>query len=110
MVKKGKESTLVTIAEVKNLLEKEAKKRELNQEQQMSLQHASTFSNINMTNSKKLRKELEDLDYISPSNAVKIVDLMPTHPDDVGVIFAKERFTLEDSQVKEIIEMVSKYA
>ncbi len=46
---------------------------------------------------------------MSPFNAVKIVDLMPTHMDDVRAIFAKERFALSKEDAEKVLEIVGKY-
>ncbi len=99
----------IPLAKVKKLLEGEEKKRELTNEQKLALAHAQNFSDISDTKVDKLLKELAELDFISELNAIKIVDMLPTHPDDVGAIFAKERFTLEKGQVDSIVEIVGRY-
>lgn len=99
----------LSLAEVKNLLEKEAKKRELSYEQNLALEHAKHFSQLTMTKAKKMADELMKLERISEPFAYKIVDILPMHPDEVRAIFAKERFTLEDDEIKKILKMVEKY-
>ncbi len=99
---------VVSLEEVKNLLSKEEKKRELSYEKRLALDHAKTFSNINITTTKKLVQELTKLERISEPIAYKIAELLPTHPDDVRAIFAKERFNLEEKEIKQIIEIVTK--
>src|SRR5437667_169023 len=42
-------------------------------------------------------------------NAMKIVDLLPTHLDDVRAIFAKERFALSKEDADKVLEIVGKY-
>ena len=99
----------VPLTEVKNLLEKEAKKRELSYEQNLALEHAKHFSQIGMTKAKKMAQELVKLERITESIAFKIVDILPMHPDEVRAIFAKERFTLEEDEIKKIIKIVEEY-
>lgn len=99
----------VSLSEVKTLLEKEEKKRELTYEQKLALEHAKHFAKINVTNAKKMAQELTELDRITEPFAYKIVDILPLHPEEVRAIFAKERFTLEDSEIKKIIKIVEKY-
>ena len=99
----------VSLAEVKTLLEKEEKKRELTYEQKLALEHAKHFAKIGVTKAKKMAQELTELDRITESFAYKIVDILPVHPEEVRAIFAKERFTLEDSEIKKIIKIVEKY-
>lgn len=99
----------VSLSEVKTLLEKEEKKRELTYEQKLALEHAKHFAKINVTKAKKMAQELTELDRITEPFAYKIVDILPLHPEEVRAIFAKERFTLEDSEIKKIIKIVEKY-
>jgi len=54
-------------------------------------------------------KELMEVPMMSPFNAVKIADLMPTHMDDVRAIFAKERFALSKEDAEKVLEIVGKY-
>jgi DNA-directed RNA polymerase subunit F len=99
----------VSLAEVKILLEKEEKKRELTYEQKLALEHAKHFAKIGVIKAKKMAQELTELERITESFAYKIVDILPVHPEEVRAIFAKERFTLEDSEIKKIIKIVEKY-
>ena len=99
----------VPLAKVKKLLETEEKNRELTNEQKLALAHAQNFSHLSSAKNDKLLKELEKLDFISELNAIKIADMLPSHPDDSNAIFAKERFTLEKPQVTSILEIVEKY-
>jgi DNA-directed RNA polymerase subunit F len=99
----------VSLAEVKSLLEKEAKKRELSYEQKLALEHAKHFAKIGVTKAKQMAEELMKIERITEPFAYKIVDILPMHPDEVRAIFAKERFTLEDKEIKMIIEIVEKY-
>jgi DNA-directed RNA polymerase subunit F len=100
----------VSLSEVKNLLEKEEKKRELTYEQKLALEHAKHFSKLGITKAKKMVEELVKLERITEPFAFKIVDILPMHPEEVRAIFAKERFTLEDDEVKKIIKIVEKYS
>jgi DNA-directed RNA polymerase subunit F len=99
----------VSLAEVKNLLEKEEKRRELTYEQKLALEHAKHFSKIGITKARKMVEELVKLERITEPFAHKIVDILPTHPDEVRAIFAKERFTLEEDETNKIIKIVEKY-
>jgi DNA-directed RNA polymerase subunit F len=100
----------VSLSEVKNLLEKEEKKRELTYEQKLALEHAKHFSKLGITKAKNMVEELVKLERITEPFAFKIVDILPMHPEEVRAIFAKERFTLEDDEVKKIIKIVEKYS
>ena len=100
----------ITLAEVKNILKKAEKDREdLTYEQRNSLDHAQLFAKLSVTDTKKLVKELVALEFIQDNHAYKIADLLPTTEDDIRAIFAKERFTITEPQIKQLIEIVGKY-
>jgi DNA-directed RNA polymerase subunit F len=100
----------LTLAEVRELLRKEKEDRgELSPEQGYALQHAEAFAGLTPRKARKLVKELLELEFMSPFNAVKIVDLLPTHPDEVRAIFAKERFTLGKEDIERVLNAVTKY-
>src|SRR2546430_3048345 len=93
------EESYVSLAELKVILEKEKTVRgELNPEQQYSLSHAPLVARVPAEKVLAIAKELMEIPMMSPFNAHKIVDLMPTHLDDVRAIFAKERFCLSQEE------------
>lgn len=99
----------VSLSEVKQLLTKEGKQRELSTEQKVALDHAQKFSSLEQEGAKKLQKELSGLGFISEQNVVKITDLLPVTPEDVRLVFSKERLTPEKKQIEQIIEIVQKF-
>ena len=103
------EEKLATLSEVKNLLEKDESENNLTYEKRLALEHAKQFTVLNQTQSKKLINELLKIERVSDFLAFKIAELLPQHPDEVRPIFAKERFTLEEDEIKQIIEIVKKY-
>jgi len=104
------EESYVSLTELKGILEKEKGVRgELNPEQQYSLSHGSLFARVSADKVLLIVKELTEIPMMSPFNAVKIVDLMPTHLDDVRAIFAKERFSLSKEDAEKVLEIVGKY-
>lgn len=99
----------LTVSEVKEILEAEGAKRELNFEQKTALQHAVMFTKLPADKARKLAGELAKIENISESMAVKIADLLPAHVDDVRIIFARERFTINPKTIDEILKTVEKY-
>jgi len=103
---------LVALAEVRALLEAAERERgELSYEQKLALEHARAFA-IRL-DAEKAKELVDRLVKVSPKvtagYAVKIADLLPTHPDDVRTIFAKERFQLEADEISKILETVQPY-
>jgi DNA-directed RNA polymerase subunit F len=99
----------VPLIEIKEMMEKESKLRELTPEQKISLDHATKMGRGTKANAEKLLKELLENSFISESVAIKIVDIMPLHTEDVRVLFAKERIVLDKKQIEQIIKLVEKY-
>jgi len=105
-----KKSGYVTLAEVKEILEEEAKKRELTTEQKYALDHSQRFARIDSKKSKKLVKELlQEVEILSEPIAVKLADTMPREPEDVRIIFAKERANIQKKDIEKILGIVEKY-
>jgi DNA-directed RNA polymerase subunit F len=100
----------LTLAEIKALLEREEQDRKaLNMEQKYALTHAQMFAKLSVEDGRKLVQELMEVEMMTTSNAVKLVDTLPTHPEDVRAVFAKERFSLSKEAVDQVVQIVSKY-
>ena len=97
---------IVSLARVKHLIENEEKERELSQVQRSALDHATAFSHIKLETSEKLIEGLKELEHVSEASAVKIADLLPTSSDEIGAIFAKERFNLSKEEIEAILDIV----
>lgn len=105
------ETKPVSLAEVKNILKKvEKERKELLYEQKVALEHANKFARLPAKKTEDLIKELMQLEFLQEIHAYKIADLLPTTEDDVKTIFAKERVTLSESNVKKILEIVKNYS
>ncbi len=106
----GKGVKFVSLSEVKNILKKVEKEREdLLYEQRIALEHAQKFVKIPVKKTNDMIKDLKNLGFLDEVNAFKIADLLPTTADDLKVIFAKERITLGEVEIKKILEIVQKY-
>ena len=104
------EESYVSLAEIKELLEREERERkELSMEQKYALTHAQMFAKLTPSKTQELIGELTKVEMMTPGNASKLADLLPTHPDDVRAVFAKERFSLSKEDVDLVVQIVSKY-
>ena len=99
----------LTLAEIKELLTKEQKKRTLTTEQNYALEHATKFAKLSAKDAKKLVKELESIEPLNTLQACKIVDLMPQYPEELKAVFLKERVTIDDETISKILEKVKEY-
>ena len=97
------------MAEVKEMLDAEAAERDLTPEQKYALDQVNKNVKVTASNAQKLVKELRELPFVSESQAVKVADLMPTHVEDIRVLFAKERSPVDKKQLEQVIKLVEKY-
>jgi DNA-directed RNA polymerase subunit F len=100
---------IVTLSEVKNLLKKLQKDRELTREQNITLEYAEKVVKLPASKTRKLIKELMDLGRINEIQACKLADLLPESEDDVTAIFSKESYTPSSDQIKKILNIIRKY-
>ena len=100
-------SNFVNIPEVQVILEKVAEERELNYEQKLALEHATYSVQTTPEAAKELIAKLMEHERITETLAYKIVEIWPTHSDDVKAIFAKERFNLQEDEVETILQAVA---
>lgn len=99
----------LTLAEIKELLDKEQKKRELTSEQNYAHEHAKQFSKISAKDAKKLAKELTGIEPVTPAHASKLVDLMPKYLEEVRAVFLKERVTVDEDTIGRILDKIREY-
>lgn len=98
----------VTLAEVKDILDREqAARAELTYEQKLAHEHVTFFAKLPAKKADELVKKLVALGgRVTEAHARKIVDVMPTHPDDLRAIFAKDRSVPDPAEIDRIIEAV----
>lgn len=110
MALKENEVKPVSISEVKNILKKVEKERdELLYEQKIALEHAYKFAKLPIKKIEDLIRELSKLEFLDEIHVYKIVDLLPLTEEDVKTIFAKERITFGEGEIKKILDLVRKY-
>jgi DNA-directed RNA polymerase subunit F len=67
------------------------------------------FARLEPQKSREFMEELIKLEKMKPEIAVRIVDILPLTNDEVRSIYAKERYTLSEKELKDILELVIKY-
>jgi DNA-directed RNA polymerase subunit F len=110
IVKSVLQEDLLTLAEVKEILDqirlKRADEEELGYELRRAIRHAELFSKGTAEESRAMVAELMKLEKMSPEIAVKIADIRPITKDELRAIYAKERFTLSEEELNNILEIV----
>ena len=97
----------VPLSRVKDLLTEESTHRTLPREAGLAQQHAELFARLSTAATAKLIEELRALPYVDASVAVKIADTMPQYPEEIRLLFSKERVPLDEEQVARLLEVVA---
>lgn len=97
----------VPLARVKDLLTEEGTRRTLPREAGLALQHAELFARLSTEATAKLIEELRTLPFVDAAVAVKIADTLPQYPEEIRLLFSKERVPLDEEQVARILEIVA---
>jgi DNA-directed RNA polymerase subunit F len=110
IVKSVLKEDLLTLAEVKEILDqirdKRADEEELGYELRRAMRHAEAFGKDTAEESRALVAELMNLEKMTQEIAVKIADIKPVTKDELRAIYAKERFTLGEEELDHILEIV----
>ncbi len=104
------ESKYVSLSEVKELLMKEAEKRELSYEQSLALGHAEKFVRLSPEETKELiQKLIDEFDFMKEELAFKTADILPTDVEGVLAVFSKDRYTPSKGEAESIINHIKQY-
>ncbi len=99
----------VPLASVKQLLTEEAGRRTLPREALLAQQHAELFARLSVEDTNKLIAELRELPYVDAALAVKLADVLPQYPEEVRLLFSKERVVLDEAQLTRLLETIAHY-
>ena len=99
----------VPLADVRKLLTEEASRRTLPREAMLAQQHAELFAPLPPEEVAKLVAELRQLPYVDAALAVKLADTMPQYPEEVRLLFSKERVVLDEEQLTRLLETIAHY-
>jgi len=101
---------IVLVSEVKEILSKLSKERELKREQKIALEHAEKVNPIPAKKARELVSKLMEIGRIEEKHACKIVDLLPKDEDEVLAIFAKETYVPSKEEIEQILKLVKEYS
>lgn len=100
----------VNMAEAKEVMVKREKEGELKYEQKIALENLRKFTRANAKDAKAIVTELEQVLRMSPEVLVQIINNMPKNPDELRLIFARERFSLKEDEIAKILSIIKKYS
>jgi len=105
---------LLTLAEIRDILNKirddrAGEEKELGYELRKAINHANAYARIDAKKSRELVNELLKLEKMKPEIAFRIADILPLSNDEIRSIYAKERYTLTEDELKQILGIVTAY-
>jgi len=108
MSKKAMRERMLTIPEVKKLLESLGEDK-LDQFQRRSLDYASKFSRIEPENAETLVKALVEKFGLEQEEAIQVVNSMPESIEEIRVFLAGGRKIVEMSKLQQILNLLDEY-
>ncbi|MHA1755072.1 MAG: RNA polymerase Rpb4 family protein [Candidatus Odinarchaeia archaeon] len=108
MVREKLEEIPLTLAEVKNLLQKREKEGELSYVQRVTLDYVTKMTPLTATKAKKLTKELIKIG-ISKENAIQIVNALPDFKEELSVFLTTEEKKFTPEEIEEILKKIKEY-
>ena len=103
------ESKPVSISEAKDIMIKREKGGEMNYEQKLALEHLKLFTKLKASEAKKIAEEITYIIKMSPETLIQIINILPKNADELRMIFASEKFSLQEDEVTKILDIVAKF-
>jgi DNA-directed RNA polymerase subunit F len=100
----------IPMARAKEILTRREREGELGYEQKLALEHLRKFTKLKPADAEKFLQKLGSILRMSAETAVQIANLLPKTPDELRLIFAREKFSLKEDEIKRILELVRKYS
>lgn len=97
----------IPLSTVKEMLAAEATRRTLPREATLALQHTETFVRLTPEATQKLISELRELPFVDATLAVKLADVLPQYPEEIRLLFSKERVVLDETQLSRLLEILA---
>jgi DNA-directed RNA polymerase subunit F len=107
---KVNETKPVSMTEAKEVLSSREKRKELSYEQKLALEHLNKFTKLKSEEAKKLSEELSNVLRMSQETLVQILNFLPKNPDELRMIFSREKFSLKEDEINKILEIIKKYS
>ena len=103
------ETRPVSMPEAKSILVKREKVGEMNYEQKLALEHLNKFTKISEKDAQKIIGEVNEIVRASPEIVAQIINILPKDADELRMVFAREKFSLQEEEIQKILEIVGKY-
>jgi DNA-directed RNA polymerase subunit F len=97
------------LSDVKQKLSDEAAVRTLPREAMLAQQHAEGFARLEPAATAKLLADLRTLPFVDAALAVKLADIHPQWPEEIRLLFSKERVVLDETQLNRLLEILAQH-
>ncbi len=98
----------VPAAEARNTMSKK-KDEDLAYEQKICMDFLDKNVDINVTDARKAMDELQEVGRIKPRQAAILINILPKEKGDIRLIFSKERTSLSEENMEDVLEILDKY-
>ena len=78
-------------------------------EQRLALEYVKKFAKIGKRNAQELYEKLMKVEGMKVNAAVKLIDLLPPNIDQLKLVLAKERISLNEKHVESVFSLVQDY-
>ncbi|RLE79086.1 MAG: hypothetical protein DRJ51_08445 [Thermoprotei archaeon] len=102
------EEELLTLPEVKRLLQEKAKRMELSSTEQLTLDYATKFSKLEAEDAKTLLEKLLEFG-MKKETAVQIVNILPENEEELRTLLMMEEKFFSGEELKAMIELIGKF-
>lgn len=101
----------ITMAELKEELDKIKKKKELNFRASKAQEYLSQFSKHDYNKVKELIEKINKLKIprLKEEHIVKIIDVLPTRLDDLKSLLQGYTITIKNENMKKIVEVIKQF-
>ncbi len=103
-----KNEKLVSWREVKAILSKKEKEKELNYEQKNTLDYLRKFSKLSKEDEKKLIEEFQKIGKLNERQIINFINFLPQNKDQLRLLVANERIVLSEEEMDNIIKIIKK--
>jgi DNA-directed RNA polymerase subunit F len=107
---KVNDEKFVAWPEIKKILEKKEKEKELSYEQKNALDHLRKFTKLSEKSAAEMVEDLGKMERLKEKHIISIINHMPQDPDDVRTLFANEVINLSEDDRKKIVSIVKKFS
>jgi len=110
----GKEKILkmepVSLAEVKEILNKRKGEKELTYEQDVTMKYVEKFAKLTEKQTEDLSKQLDEFSFLKEKKELKyqLMAALPTRVEQVQLFMPKD-VTASEEELKKIVELTKKY-